>query len=604
MEIKKQPNEYKNEQVVSLFKDKDLLKRLWGYVRDYRTLIFVTVFLLLCAKMIEAAVPLYLGRLSQIIIDHIGVDGAEDGPQLDLILKTGFLLIGLLFVSYVIESCNILLRSWIGQKGLYTLRTRIYEHVIIMPLSYFEKSTVGRLMTRTIHDIDQINQMLTESLIPIIGNIFLFAGIFLGIVIIDWRIAILTAFILPVVWWLTRHFQYYQRICYERVRTVAAALNTFTQEHLMGASIIRNFGLQAQTKKEFEKINGDYCAAYQKSIHNFSFFMAGIDFLQNISLILAFVIIVVFTPAGSNFQIGIFLTFSIYVIMFFRPLSDLAERYNVLQSAMSAAVRIFDLLDQNTEKKIDTGKIELAEIETIAFEDVWFNYEKDDWVFKGLTLDIRKGKSYAIVGVTGEGKSTLISLLLRFYEPQKGRIAINGRDIHEYTLASLRSQFSLVLQDPVIFSGTIAENISLYDHSISREEIEDVVNYLGMEFFIQQYPEGVDRLIQSQGKGISTGEMQLISLARAIVHKRSMFILDEATANVDTATEQMMQNAIKTVLQGQTALIVAHRLSTIKDVSNIIVLKDGKVAEIGSHQVLLDKKGIYEKLYRLQFVND
>jgi ATP-binding cassette subfamily B multidrug efflux pump len=600
--IKKGPDDYRNESINSSLKDRELIKRLWGYIRSFRILIFITVFFLICVKIIEAIIPIYIGKLSQIIIDHIGVVGNTDTEILGRILKTGFLLILLLFFGYLFDSCNVLLRSWIGQKGLYVLRTRIYEHVMTMPLAYFDRNTVGRLMTRTIHDVDQINQMLTESLIPIIGNIFLFIGIFLGIVIIDWRVAILTTLILPIVWWLTQRFRKEQRVCYDRVRTVSAALNTFIQEHLMGASIIRNFGLQSQTKKEFEKINEDYCKAYQNSIHNFSFFLASIDFLQNLSLILAFMVIVIFAPFGSNFQIGIFLTFSIYVIMFFRPLGDLAERYNVLQSAISAAARIFNLLDQDTEKKTDTGKVELTEIQTIAFEDVWFYYEKDNWVFKGLSVNIHKGNSYAIVGVTGEGKSTLISLLLRFYEPQKGRILINGQNIQEYTLNSLRKQFSLVLQDPVIFSGTIKDNISFFDDSISKDYINHVVNYLGMESLIEDYSEGLDRPLQSQGKGLSTGEMQLISLARAIAHRRSVLILDEATASVDVTTEQMMQNAVHTVLKGQTALIVAHRLSTIKDVSKIIVLQGGKVVEMGSHSMLLEKKGIYEKLYRLQFM--
>jgi ATP-binding cassette, subfamily B, multidrug efflux pump len=599
MDHKRYDREYLGETVESTAKDKDLIWRLLRYLRPYRTMIITAICLLFFSKIIEALMPIYIGQLAQTILDHIGI---ENPDLFSHILKIGSIIVGFLFLGYLFDSANVLLRSWASQKGLYRLRTRIYDHVLKMPLAYFDRNTVGRLMTRTIHDVDQINQMFAESVVPILGNIFLFVGIFFGILYINWKMGILVLCILPLVWALTSHFRKFQRICYNRIRTVASAMNTFVQEHLMGASIIRSFGLQSQTKKQFEEINQDYCNAYLDSIHNFSFFMAGIDLISNASLIFAFVVIVAFSPFGQTFEAGMFLTFSLYALMFFRPLADLAERYNLLQSAMAAASRIFALLDTPSEKKVDTGMIELAEIDSILFEDVWFSYEPDHWVLKGMTLKIDPRQSYAFVGMTGEGKSTIMSLLLRFYEPQKGQIVINGRDIKDYTLASLRRQFSLVLQDPVIFSGTIADNIALYDESISREKMENVVNYLGIRPLIEHFSDGLDHLLFERGKGLSTGEMQLISLARAMAHKRSVLILDEATANVDTMTEQMMQQALQTSLKQQTALVIAHRLSTVMNVSTIIVLQEGKVAEIGSHEALLNKKGIYEKLYRLQFL--
>lgn len=601
MDHKRYEREYAGEIVESITGDKALIWRLLRYLRPYRTLLITAICFLLFSKAIEALMPIYIGQLAQTILDHLGVSDPKKEMLFIHVWKTGALIIAFLFLGYLLDSANVVLRSWVGQKGLYRLRMRIYDHVLNMPLAYFDRNTVGRLMTRTIHDVDQINQMFSESVIPIIGNAFLFIGIFLGILFIDWRIGVLVLCILPFVWLLTHRFRKFQRLCYNRVRTVVAAMNTFVQEHLMGASIIRNFGLQSQTKKQFEEINQDYCDAYLDSIHHFSFFIAGIDLISNASLILAFVVIVLFAPASSGFEVGIFLTFSLYALMFFRPLADLAERYNVLQSAMSAAARIFDLLDSYSERKGDSGKFDLTEIQSIVFEDVWFSYEPDHWVLKGLSMEIVKKQSYAIVGMTGEGKSTIMSLLLRFYEPQKGRIVINGLDIHDYTLVSLRKQFSLVLQDPVIFSGTIAENIALFDESIARNEMERVIDDLGIRPLIKHYPLGLDHMLSEQGKGLSTGEMQLISLARAIAHKRSILILDEATANVDTMTEQMMQQALHASLKQQTALVIAHRLSTVKDVSSIIVLQDGKIVETGSHQALLEKKGVYEKLYRLQF---
>jgi ATP-binding cassette subfamily B multidrug efflux pump len=601
MDHQKYQREYVEEQVESFATDKELIWRLLRYLRPYRTFLIAAIVFLLFSKTIEVAVPLLIGRLAQAILNPGDLDESQKALLLQQVVGSGLSILGLLFLSYVLDSANVILRSWVGQKGLYRLRKRIYEHVMQMPLSFFNKNTVGRLITRTIHDIDQINQMFADSIIPIIGNLFLFVGIFIGLVIVDWRIAILVMTILPGVWWLTARFRHFQRICYNRIRTVVSAMNTFVQEHLMGASIIRNFGLQSRTKQEFEEMNEDYCDVYVDSIHHFSFFIAGIDLIQNGSLVIAFVLIVLFAPKDSAFNVGTFMTFSLYSLMFFRPLADLAERYNVLQSAMAAASRIFHLLDTASEKKIDTGARHLDEIESIVFEDVWFAYEDEHWVLKGLSLALYHGHSYAFVGMTGAGKSSLMSLLLRFYEPQKGTIRINGIPIQEYTLSSLRHQFSVVLQDPVIFSGTIAENLSLFDDAISEKEMEFVVDYLGLNPWITQFPQGLSQMLHEQGKGLSVGEMQLISLARAIVHRRSVLILDEATANVDALTEQMMQQAFHKALTSKKmmALVIAHRLSTVKQVSTIIVLQGGRVAEEGSHQTLLDKQGIYEKLYRL-----
>ena len=659
MDYKKQHHEYSEETVEITAGDRALIKRLLVYLRPYRTVLIIAVCFLLFSKLTEASIPLFIGHLTQTVLDHLEVNDEEKVLLLNQVLNGGLLTLGLLIFCYLLDSANVILRSWIGQKGLYRLRRDVYEHILAMPLSFFDRNAVGRLMTRTIHDVDQINQMFADSVIPIIGNIFLFFGIFVGIIILDWRIAVLVSLILPLVWLLTHRFRKFQRLCYNRVRTVVSAMNTFVQEHLMGASIIRNFGLQARAKKQFEEINEDYCNAYVESIHHFSFFIAGIDLIQNTSLILAFVLIVIFSQVGTGFEAGIYLSFSLYSLMFFRPLADLAERYNVLQSAMSAALRIFNLLDERSERRVDKGKIDLDGIASIVFEDVWFSYEKENWVLKGLSIEIHKGHSYAIVGMTGEGKSTIMSLLLRFYEPQKGRIVVNGLDICQYSLASLRRQFSLVLQDPVIFSGTIGENIALFDQSIPRQDIEVAIDYLGMRFLIEHYPEGLDHSLHEQGKGLSTGEMQLISLARAIVHRRSVLILDEATANVDAATEQVIQHALHAALnletavqdnqamqnfeleslsmevdhsqkvkaaslesdsgskdcvnllsstavprlKQQTSLVIAHRLSTIKDAAHILVLQGGKIAETGTHQSLLEKNGVYEKLYRLQFAN-
>lgn len=592
---------YHKEQVDASIPDRELVFRLLAYLKPYRILLLIAVFFLLVSKMLEASVPIFVGNLSQKILDSAFRSSVEKGHILSLVLKEGLLIFAVLFISYLLDSFNIVLKSWIGQKGLYTLRMQTYEHTLNMPLVYFDKHAVGRLMTRTIHDVDQINLMFSESVIPILGNLFLFFCIFIGIAIIDWRIALMVLFVLPFVWWLTHRFRYYQRQSYDRIRTVVAAMNTFVQEQLMGASTVRNFGLQKQAKQQFEEINEDQCNAYLDSVEHFAFFMASIDLFQSLCLIFAFVIIVAFAPFNTGFEAGTYFTFSLYVLMFFRPLADLAERYNVLQAAMAAASRIFNLLDTPSETSLDSGAKELKDIFSITFEDVWFAYENENWILRGLSLEMRKGESYALVGMTGEGKSTIINLLLRFYDHQRGVIKINGIDIREYSLHALRQMFSVVLQDPVLFSGSVAENISLFNPSIERNKIESVIEHLGMDSRIQQLSRGLDYVLHERGKGLSIGEMQLISLARAMAYERPMLILDEATANIDSSTEQIIQRVLKKILGETTAFVIAHRLSTIKDVSRIFVLQNGKIIEEGTHESLLAKHGVYEKLHQLQF---
>jgi ATP-binding cassette, subfamily B, multidrug efflux pump len=601
MSFTRHHREYQKEQVESKALDWELIVRLLRYLRPYKGLLLLAVLFLLFSKAIEASVPVFIGHISQKILNSFSLAEAEKNVVLLSVIRYCTWILLLLLLSYALDSLNVVLKSWIGQKGIFSMRSEVYEHLLKMPLAYYDHHSVGRLMTRTIHDVDQINQLFAESVIPILGSIFLFIGISIGIAIVDWRVAILMIILLPIVWWLTHRFRYFQRRCYDRIRTVVSAMNTFVQEHLMGASIIRNFGLQQQEMKHFEEINEDHCNAYLEAIHHFSFFIAGIDLLQNMSLILVFVLLVAFAPVNTGFAAGAYFTFSLYTLMFFRPLADLAERYNVLQSAMAAAERIFHVLDQRTETQQQGA--DLDEIETIAFENVWFAYEKDNWVLKNLSFEVKKGESLAIVGVTGEGKTTIMSLLLRFYDHQKGIIKINGRDIREYALSAVRRQFSVVLQDPVIFSGTIAENISLYNPEIPIAKIEEIIDHLNLHSFINRFSDGLHQQLLERGKSLSIGEMQLISMARAMAHHRTVLVMDEATANIDTATEKIIQKALGKILHEKTSLVIAHRFSTIKHMNRILVLHRGFVAESGTHQQLLQAKGIYEKLYRLQFAS-
>ncbi len=590
---------YKQEQIESEAIDRTLLKRLWSYLKPYKGWIFLAIFFLFISRALEAYVPIFIGKTTQLILNN--VTGTEEAKStvLSTVISSCIWITCLLALSYSLDALNTYIKSRAGQRALVTMRMQVYDHIQHLPLRYFDRHSVGRLMTRTIHDVEQINEMFTESVVPILGNIMLFICICIGMLVLNWRIAIAIACLLPLVFWLTNRFRSSQRISYERIRTIVSAMNTFVQEHLMGASTIRNFGLQEVERKQFEEINEDHCTAYMESIDHFSFFIASIDFLQSFALILAFIILFSFTPISQGFQAGTFFTFTLYAMMFFRPLADLAERYNVLQSAMAASERIFNVLDAAEENPNREGK-ELADIDAIAFEDVWFAYEKENWVLRGLSFQMKRGESIALVGVTGAGKTSILSLLLRFYEFQKGSIKINGVDIREYTLESVRRQFSVVLQDPVIFSGSIAENIALY-RPLSPEQMQQVIDYMGMQSFVDNYPDGLQHLLTERGTSLSLGQMQLVSMARAIAQERSTLILDEATANIDSVTERIIQEALKKILRDKSAIVIAHRLSTIKDVNRIVVLHNGVVAEEGTHQQLLQLNGFYEKLYRLQF---
>ena len=579
--------------------DWSLIKKLLKYMKPFRFFLFVAILLLIIAKGVEAYVPIYIGQVTQIILSSVSLDATQKMNMIAPVVEQCLVIFSLICFTYLLEAVNVVVKNWIGQNSLYKLRLDVYSHIQSMPLSFFNKSAVGTLMTRTIHDVEQVNQMFSESIVPLLGNLILFFCICIGLVIVEWRTAIVLIVILPFVFTLTNYFRSHQRRCFDKIRAIVSAMNAFVQEHLMGSSTIRSFGLEKEEKQNFDEINEDHRNANIETIHYYALFFAGIDFLQSISLILVFAVLSASIGAGMGFNAGVFFTFSLYVLLLFRPLADMAERYNMLQSAIAAAARIFQVLEETPEN--GNAGISLEKIEEIEFKDVWFAYKDENWILKGLSFKIEKGESMALVGVTGAGKTTVLNLLLRFYHYQKGEIKINGKSINEYSLSALRKQFSVVLQDPEIFSGTIKDNISLGDPSITKEAVDAAVEFVNLKPLIESFPNGLDHQLSERGKSLSAGQRQLLSLARAVAYNRSVLVLDEATANIDTNTEKIIQTVLKNILHGKTSIVIAHRLSTIKDVDKILVLYDGIVKEQGSHSELLLKNGIYEKLYRLQF---
>lgn len=589
--------EYDVERIKEKTLDITLLRRLTHYLHPYRYHLTAAIVLLLLAKGVEAIIPIFIGEVTNWILAPMNIDPES---TYHAAILAGIGIIGILILGYLLEALNVVLKSWVGQHALLSLREDVYDHIIRLPVQYYDHHAIGSLMTRTIHDVDQINQMFSESIVSILGNLFLFICIFLGIIWIDWRIAVAIGCLIPLVVLHTNTFRVHQGRSFKWVRAIVATMNGFIQEHLMGISLVKKFGLVDKELKTFSAMNTDLKTAYLQTIYNFAFFVAGIDLAMTSFLVVVFVMLVIFSPDGG-FQAGTYFTLSLYSLMIFRPLSDLAERFNSLQSAFAAAERVFRILDTPKEQ-IDEGSDELREIESIVFDDVWFAYKNEEWVLKGISFEVKKGDSMAFVGVTGAGKTTIMNLLLRFYDYQKGEILINGQPITHYSKQTLRKHFSTVLQDPVILSGTVKENITFQNPSITDEQVGKAIDYVKMREYVDKWPEGINTHLAERGKSLSVGEMQLISMARSVAHNRNIVILDEATANIDSHTEMVIRKALERILHDKTAMIIAHRLSTIKHVDTILVLHDGTIVEKGSHEALLKKKGFYEKLYHLQTI--
>lgn len=557
-----------------------LFKRLLGYLGPYKIQVAIAIFFIILARGIDAAVPLLTGQLAQRVLQH--------SSTIEILIKEGLFLISLLWVGYGFDFLNTWVKSRIGSKALKKMRIEVYDHIERLPISDFDREPVGRLMTRVMNDVDQINQMLSESIVPLIGNLILFTMILGGMFYLDYRIGLLVIALLPPLLLLTDYFRRVQRICYDIIRTEVSRMNSFVQEHMSGVMVIRHFHLEEREFEKFDEINAELSKAYLKTHENFSFYISGNDFLQSLALIGAYFLL----SSQIPFDAGTFFTFSLYVMMIFRPLADLAERYNVLQAAFAAADRIFEILDRPVESK---QGIDISEIESIEFKNVWFAYRDKEWVLKDFNLKLNKGDTLGVVGKTGSGKTTLMSLILRFYPIEKGDLLINGIPIKDISLSSLRKKFGIVLQDPVLFSGSLRDNLTLFDPRISDKEVIKALEFVGLS------RDDLDRKILERGKSLSSGEMQLISLARVYCHRGKFLLLDEATANIDPITERKVQEALNNLLKERGALVIAHRLSTLKDVSQIVVMSNGRIVEQGTHDELLAIKGVYQKLYVLQF---
>ncbi|WP_207536065.1 ABC transporter ATP-binding protein [Desertivirga arenae] len=571
--------------------DINLLKRVFKYVSPYRRIFAWSVFLTIVLAALSPTRP----YLIQYTVDNYILGGDKPG-----LVKISFLMLGLLMLQTAVQYYHTFLTNKLGQSTIKGLRIDVFNHISKLRLSYFDKTPIGQLITRSVSDLETIADIFSEGLIMIIGDILQLIALIAVMALTDWKLTLIVLAPMPLLILATYIFKESIKSAFQEVRAQVSHLNTFLQEHITGMNITQYFAREDQEMDKFKRINGRHRDAHIRSNWYYSIFYPVVEIISAMSIGL-----LVWFGSKSilehNISPGVVMAFIMYINMMFRPIRELADKFNTLQMGMVGAERIFTVLDTHEEE--DTrGSYKPQKVEgKIEFEDVWFAYNEDKWVLKGISFEVKPGETLALVGATGAGKSSIINLLNRFYSINKGKIKLDGIDIKEFELQHLRSQIGTVIQDVFLFSDTIKNNISLNNPEISIDEIINAAKEAGADDFIRQLPAGYDYNVMERGATLSAGQAQLISFIRAMVYNPKILVLDEATSSVDTETEHLIQQTIQKLMKGRTSIVIAHRLSTIQNADKIIVLDHGEIKEIGSHQELLKQNGYYKRLYDLQF---
>ncbi|HLW51077.1 MAG TPA: ABC transporter ATP-binding protein [Sphingobacteriaceae bacterium] len=571
--------------------DADILRRVTRYLRPYRGILIVSIFLTVLMAGISPAMPI----LVEYTLDKYIL--ANDTGGLTWML---LVMMALLILQSIVRYFHSLTTNTLGQSVIRDLRIDVFNHITRLRLQYFDNTPIGRLITRTVSDLETIANIFSEGLIQIIGDLLQLAVILGVMFYTDWRLTLIVLIPMPIMIVATYIFKEAMKSAFQDVRKWVSNLNTFLQEHITGVSIIQYFAREEQEMNKFKAANAQHRNAHIRANWYFSIFFPVIEIIMAIALGL-----LVWYGSKSilaaEISPGVVVAFIMYINMIFRPIRELVDKFNTLQMGMVSAERIFEVLDTDeiTENK---GALQPDHIRgEIVFDKVWFAYRGENWVLKDINFRIAPGETLALVGATGAGKSSVINILSRFYEINQGSILLDGEDIRKYELNYLRRTIGTVLQDVFLFSDTIANNISLHEPTISQEQIIAASKQVGAHDFIMQMPGGYDYIVQERGATLSSGQAQLISFIRALVHDPRILVLDEATSSVDTETEELIQQAIEALMKGRTSIVIAHRLSTIQRADKIIVLDKGVMMEMGSHQELLARDGAYKKLYDLQF---
>ncbi len=628
------------EEVLGKAYDGRLMRRLLTYLRPYKWHVVVALAAIILKSGLDVLGPF----LTKIAIDkylakspnsHSWIGDRLSAAPLTGIAQIGGLYVGILVFTFALEFIQTYLMQWTGQKVMFDLRRQIFRHLQHIHVAFFDKNPVGRLVTRVTTDVDALNEMFTAGVVSIFEDVFVLAGIIAIMMTMNWKLALITFAVLPLIGYATKIFRDKVRDSYRRIRTAIARINAYLQEAVSGMLVLQLFNREKRAFNRFSDINASHMEAFKDAIMAYAVYYPVVEILSAIA------IASIIWFGGNDVirgiaSIGVLVAFMQYAQRFFRPILDLSEKYNILQSAMAAGERVFKLLDTKIEVTSPAIAKEPRGPGRIEFDHVWFAYgnkpaaeepvdsssrlgpfdsaqgrlagapvatqeSEPDWVLRDVSFVLEPGETIAVVGHTGAGKTTLISLLMRFYDVQRGAVRIDGVDIKEMNLDDLRSRFGVVLQDPFLFSGTVEGNIRLGTARIQDADVEQAAEDVNLADFIRTLPGGFKEEVRERGSTLSTGQKQLISFARALAHNPKILILDEATSSVDTETEFRVRDALNRMVEGRTALIIAHRLSTIQRADKIIVMHKGQVREMGSHQQLLAQRGIYWKLYQLQY---
>src|SRR6201996_6511789 len=627
MAEKPQPQD---EDVVGKAYDSRLMRRLLTYLRPYKLQAVIS----LVAILLKAGFDVLGPYLTKVAVDrYMTARPALNPPawthwlspnaRMGITQIAGIYVATLVF-SYLLEFVQTYLMQWTGQKIMFDMRSEIFRHIQSMHVSFFDRNPVGRLVTRLTSDVDALNEMFTSGVFAIFEDVFVLTLIVVIMLRMNWWLALIAFAVLPVILGITKIFRKYVRDSYRRIRSAIARINASTQEHVSGMSVVQLFNREQRSYEEFEGVNRQHMVAFKDAILAYALYSPAIELLSSVAIALVIWL-------GGNgvlrnaVSIGVLVAFIQYSQRFFRPIQDLSEKYNILQAAMAASERVFKLLDTTPELQSPPAPHACDGTGKIEFRHVWFTYQKleeqqlqsiqqaagpeellaatpeVEWILKDVSFAIEPDQTAAIVGHTGAGKTTIIGLMMRFYEIQRGSVLINGVDVREQDVTKLRRNFGVVLQDPFLFTGTIAENIRLGSAWITDERMKAAADEVNVGDFIRALPGGVDEPLRERGNSLSTGQKQLINFARALAHDPRILVLDEATSSVDTDTEMRVRSALERMVRGRTSVIIAHRLSTVQQADRILVMHKGVLREIGTHQELLAQRGIYWRLYQLQY---
>jgi len=573
--------------------DLKILNRLFIFCKPYMGVFYVLIFLTLSLSILQPIRP----YITQIIIDdYVSLN------DLDGLRNMIFLLFGLLIINAIVMYFHTYLSGWLGQNIIKDIRIRLFSHLQNFKLQFFDKTPIGRIVTRNVSDIETIADIFGQGIATIIGDILQLFGIVVLMFYINWKLTLISLATLPFLFLTTYIFKEKVKLSFNNVRNAVANLNSYVQEHIIGMNIVQIFGNEEKEYERFKDINETHLKANLKAVLYYSIYFPVMELFTSIGLGL-----LIWYGSNQLFSeevtLGILVAFIMYLQLFFRPIRSIADRFNTLQMGVVSSKRIFDLLDRNEE--IDSNE-KLKDIQLngdVEFKDVWFAYNDEEYVLKNISFKINSGESVGFVGSTGSGKTSIINLINRFYDFQKGTILVDGNDIKDYNLSSLRSNLGMVSQDVFLFSDSIYNNITLFNDSIKEDEVWNAIKKVGAEKFINKLPNGLQFDVKERGISLSVGQRQLISCIRIMLYDPKIILLDEATSSIDSESETMIQKAISEILKNRTSIVVAHRLSTIKEVDKIVVIDSGEIKEIGNHKDLIQSNGFYKKLYEMQYKN-